>query len=140
MFAEFERDAHALAEKGEPLTPKVLCALHKGLNDKYYGAVVNVDQRIEVEWSRIPHFYNAFYVYTYATGISVATAMARMILTEGEPALKRYLKFLSSGSSDYSINILKATGVDLTTPAPIQAAFDAFAEYLAEFEKLAAEA
>ena len=135
MFAEFERDAHALAEAGTPLTPDVLGEIHKGLNEKYYGAVVRIDDLLANEWSRIPHFYRSFYVYQYATGISSATALARGILTEGAPAVERYLTFLKSGSSDYSINLLRAAGVDLSTPAPIQAAFDTFAEYLTLFEK-----
>ena len=136
LFAEFEMEAHAIVERGEALTADVLCALHKRLNDKYYGAAVHVDQIIEDEWARIPHFYRNFYVYQYATGISAATALARQIITEGEPAVQRYLKFLSSGSSDYSINLLKAAGVDLSTPAPIQLALDAFNDLLTEFEAL----
>ena len=135
LFAEFEREAHARAEAGEPLTPDLLCSIHKALNEKYYGASVKVDDLIDIEWARIPHFYNSFYVYQYATGISTATALARQILTEGTPAVERYLTFLKGGSSDFSINLLRNAGVDLSTPAPIQAAFDAFAEYLALFEK-----
>lgn len=96
---------------------------------------MNVDDLLSVEWSRIPHFYRSFYVYQYATGISAATALSRGILHEGEPAVERYLTFLKSGSSDYSINLLKKAGVDLSTPAPIQAAFDSFADYLALFEE-----
>jgi oligoendopeptidase F len=137
LFAEFEREAHARAEAGEALTPDLLCEIFKALNEKYYGGVVKVDDMIDIEWARIPHFYSSFYVYQYATGISAATALAKQITTEGAPAVARYLKFLSSGSSDYSINLLKAAGVDLSTPAPIQQALDTFAEYLDEFEKLA---
>lgn len=135
LFAEFEREAHARAEAGEPLTPDLLCEIHKALNEKYYGAAVKVDDLIDIEWARIPHFYNSFYVYQYATGISAAMALSRQILTEGAPAVERYLNFLKGGSSDFSINLLKGAGVDLSTPAPIQAAFDAFAEYLDLFEK-----
>lgn len=134
LFAEFERDAHAAAESGEALTPDAICAIYKGLVQKYYGAVCTVDDAIEMEWSRIPHFYSPFYVYQYSTGISAATALAHQIVTEGEPAVKRYLKFLSSGSSDYSINLLRAAGVDLATPTPIQQALDSFERYLNEFE------
>lgn len=136
LFAEFERDAHALAEQGKALTPAVLNGLFKQLNEKYYGAAVEVDELIEAEWMRIPHFYSSFYVYQYATGISAAIALADQILTEGEPAVKRYLNFLSSGSSKYSIDLLKDAGVDLSTPQPIQQALDAFERYLDEFEKL----
>lgn len=135
MFAEFERDAHATAEAGIPLTADLLGELHAGLNEKYYGAVVRIDDLLEVEWSRIPHFYRGFYVFQYATGISSAMALAHGILTEGQPAVERYLTFLKSGSSDYSLNLLRGAGVDLSTPAPIQAAFEMFATYLEMFEQ-----
>lgn len=136
MFAEFESIAHATAEAGKPLTPDVLCGIHKGLNEKYYGAVVAIDDRIGIEWARIPHFYNSFYVYQYCTGISAALTLARKIIAEGKPAVERYLKFLSSGSSMSSIELLRAAGVDMTKTDAVQGAFDAFNDYLAEFEKL----
>ena len=136
LFAEFEREAHARAEAGEALTPEYLSAIFKGLNDKYYGPVVVVDKLIEVEWARIPHFYSSFYVYQYATGISASAALARQILSEGEPAVQRYRRFLASGSSDYSINLLREAGVDLSTPQPIQQALDTFVGYLDELERL----
>ena len=136
LFAEFERDAHARAEAGEALTPELLSDLFRKLNVKYYGAEVTVDDQIEIEWSRIPHFYSSFYVYQYATGISASAALARQIITEGEPAVRRYRRFLSSGSSDYSISLLRDAGVDLSTPQPIQQALDTFAEYLDELESL----
>lgn len=136
LFAEFERETHSRAEAGEALTPELLCTIFKALNDKYYGAVCNVDDLIEVEWARIPHFYSPFYVYQYSTGISVATALAHQIVTEGEPAIKRYLRFLSAGSSNYSINLLRDAGVDLSTPKPIQQALDTFERYLDEFQQL----
>lgn len=136
LFAEFERDAHMRAEAGEALTPELLSEMFRALNVKYYGAEVAVDQRIEIEWARIPHFYSSFYVYQYATGISASAALARQIITEGEPAVQRYRRFLSSGSSDYSINLLRDAGVDLSTPQPIQQALDTFAEYLDELESL----
>jgi oligoendopeptidase F len=134
LFAEFEREAHAKAEAGEALTPDLLCSIFKGLNEKYYGTACTVDAHIENEWMRIPHFYSSFYVYQYATGISAATALADQIMKEGEPAVKRYLRFLSSGSSDYSINLLRDAGVDLSSPKPIQQALDTFGKYLDEFE------
>jgi oligoendopeptidase F len=136
MFAEFEMLAHARAEAGEVLTPDVLCEIHRDLNQKYYGAVVEMDELIPIEWMRIPHFYNSFYVYQYATGISAAMALTRQILSEGEPAVKRYLKFLSSGGSKYSIDLLRDAGVDLSSPKPVEQALDAFEDYLVEFEKL----
>jgi oligoendopeptidase F len=136
MFAEFEMIAHQRAEAGDVLTPDVLCEIHRDLNQKYYGAAVEMDDLIPVEWMRIPHFYNSFYVYQYATGISAAMALTRQILTEGEPAVKRYLKFLSSGGSKYSIDLLRDAGVDLSTPKPVEQALDAFEDYLVDFEKL----
>ncbi|HLZ24906.1 MAG TPA: oligoendopeptidase F [Ktedonobacterales bacterium] len=136
LFAEFERAAHARAEAGEALTPELLSATFKALNDKYYGPVVEVDRQIEIEWARIPHFYSSFYVYQYATGISASAALAHQILTEGDAAVKRYRRFLSSGSSDYSINLLREAGIDLSSPQPIQQALDTFAGYLREFEAL----
>ena len=136
LFAEFERIAHARAETGEALTPELLSAVFKELNDKYYGSVVQVDKLIEIEWARIPHFYSSFYVYQYATGISASAALAQRIITEGQPAVDRYLRFLSSGSSDYSINLLRDAGVDLSSPRPIQQALDTFAGYLDEFERV----
>jgi len=136
MFAEFESIAHATAEAGQPLTADVLCGIHKGLNEKYYGAVIDVDDKIGIEWARIPHFYNSFYVYQYATGISAAMTLARQIITEGQPAVERTLGFLKGGSSKSSIDLLKGAGVDLTTAAPIQAAFDQFEDYLNQFEAL----
>ena len=135
LFAEFERKAHALAEAGESLTPDLLGQLHKELNQQYYGAVVEIDDLIENEWARIPHFYNSFYVFQYATGIASAVALSRQILAEGKPVVDRYINFLKSGCSDYSMNIMKKAGVDLSTSAPVQAAFDAFAETLAMFKQ-----
>ncbi len=99
LFAEFEHDIHAQAEAGEALTPESLGATFKRLNDTYYGPVVSVDELIANEWARIPHFYSSFYVYQYATGISASSALAHQILTEGQPAVDRYLRFLRSGSS-----------------------------------------
>jgi oligoendopeptidase F len=136
LFAEFEMQAHAAAEAGQALTPEYLCSIFKALNEKYYGAEVIVDDAIEIEWARIPHFYSSFYVYQYATGISAATAQAKQIVNEGQPAVLRYLGFLSSGSSDYSIELLKKAGVDLSTPQPIQDALDTFSKYVDQFDAL----
>lgn len=135
MFAEFEHVAHAAAEAGKPLTADSLCEMYLALVQKYYGGASIVDPEIAIEWARIPHFYNRFYVYQYATGLSAATALSRQILTEGKPAAERYLRFLRSGSSDYSINLLRDAGVDMSTPLPVQQAFDTFRDYLDQFEK-----
>jgi oligoendopeptidase F len=139
MFAEFEKIIHEKAEAGEPLTPDLLCQVYRKLNEDYYGPDMIIDREIELEWARIPHFYNAFYVYKYATGFSAATALAKQILDQGQPAADRYLDFLKSGSSDYSINLLKKAGVDMTAPEPIQLALGVFEEVLSQAEQLFAE-
>ena len=102
QFAEFEETAHAMAEKGEPLNKDNLSELYYELNKKYYGDALFHDKDIEIEWARIPHFYNSFYVYKYATGITAAVAIADKILKEGEPAVKKYFEFLSGGSKNRS--------------------------------------
>ncbi|HEX9057612.1 MAG TPA: M3 family oligoendopeptidase, partial [Ktedonobacterales bacterium] len=136
LFAEFEREIHTRAEVGESLTPESLSGLYKDLVTRYYSPAVSVDDLIAIEWARIPHFYSSFYVYQYATGISASAALAHGILTEGQPAVDRYLRFLASGSSDYSINLLRDAGVDMSTPAPVQQALDTFGRYLDEMEHL----
>ncbi|MFC7751333.1 oligoendopeptidase F [Paenibacillus thermoaerophilus] len=136
MFAEFEKIIHDKAEAGESLTPQSLSAIYYDLNKKYYGDVMTVDQDIEMEWARIPHFYTSFYVYKYATGFSAATSFAKQILDEGDPAVNRYLGFLKSGGNDYSINILKKAGVDMSTPQPIRDAMSVFEDVLNQLEEL----
>ncbi len=138
MFAEFELDIHTRAEAGEAITPDQLNSLYRDLNVRYYGSEVAPDQEISIEWARIPHFYWAFYVYQYATGISAAAALAHQILTEGEPAVQRYLRFLKSGSSQYSIDLLREAGVDMATPEPVQRALDIFEKSLDQMEELTA--
>ncbi len=136
MFAEFEQQIHQSAEQGEPLTADTMTNLYMALNQKYYGGEATIDELIGIEWARIPHFYYNFYVYQYATGISAASALVQQILTEGQPAVERYLHFLSSGSSDYSIELLKKAGVDMTTPEPVQQAFRLFESHLNQLEEL----
>ncbi len=136
QFAEFEYEAHNLAFNGEPLTKDTLNKLYGDLNKKYYGEAVVTDDNISTEWARIPHFYTSFYVYKYATGITSALAIADRILTEGEPAVKDYFKFLSSGSSDSPVELLKIAGVDLNKPQVFEKAMNMFKEYLDEFNKL----
>ncbi len=128
MFAEFELKIHEMVEQGQPLTPKGLNELYAGLLREYYGPDIVIDKELEVEWSRIPHFYYNFYVYQYATGISAAMALHEQALKSPE-ARDRYLKFLSSGGSKYPLDLLKDAGVDMTTSAPIEAAMHRF-EYL----------
>jgi oligoendopeptidase F len=136
MFAEFEKTAHERAEAGEALTPDLLADIHRELNTRYYGAEVEIDDLIGYEWSRIPHFYRNFYVYKYATGMSAALALSRQILNEGQPAVDRYIGFLSGGSSKYSVDLLKGAGVDITSPEPVDQALRVFEERLNEMEGL----
>ncbi|WP_195572118.1 oligoendopeptidase F [Paenibacillus sp. 1001270B_150601_E10] len=137
MFAEFELLIHEHAEKGESLTPQLLSDIYYDLNKKYYGDEMVVDKDIAIEWARIPHFYTSFYVYKYATGFSAAQSFAKQILDEGQPAVDRYLGFLKSGGSDFSINILKKAGVDMSTPAPIEAGMSVLESLIDQMEKMA---
>lgn len=136
MFAEFEKEIHAAVERNESLTAEYLSQLYKDLNQKYFGAGIVLDEEIKMEWSRIPHFYNGFYVYKYATGFSAATALAQQIVEQGQPAVKRYLEFLSSGGSDHPIELLRHAGVDMETLEPVRKALDVFIDLLDQLEKL----
>ena len=136
QFAEFEQIAHAKAEAGEPLTKDSLNAIYYQLNKDYYGDGIIHDEEIAYEWARIPHFYNSFYVYKYATGIISAISIVKRILTEGKPAVDDYFRFLSSGGCTDPVTILKGAGVDLTTKAPFEAAMDEFKSTLEEFKGL----
>ena len=135
MFAEFEREAHAMAERGEALNPAALNALYRGLVADYFGPELVLDEEVQYEWARIPHFYRPFYVYKYATGYSTAVALSEGILTEGEPAVRRYLEFLSMGGSAYPLDELRHAGVDLATPAPVNAALEKFGRILDDAER-----
>lgn len=136
QFAEFESFAHNQVEKGIPLTVENLSKHYLKLNKKYYGNAIIHDKQIRYEWARIPHFYRAFYVYKYSTGIISALAIADRILTEGKPAVDDYFRFLSSGGSDSPVELLKIAGVDLTDKKPFQSAFNVFKTTLDEFIKL----
>ena len=136
MFAEFEKTIHAKVKNGEALTAQDLCSIYGGINRKYFGNEVVIDEEIEMEWARIPHFYSSFYVYKYATGFSAAISLARQILSEGNAAVERYLSFLKSGGSDYPLELLKRAGVDLSNPKPIEDAMVVFEETLNELEEL----
>lgn len=134
MFAEFERTVHEMAQKGEALTVENLCRIYYGLNEKYYGPHMEIDKAIEMEWARIPHFYNPFYVYQYATGFSAAIAISGKILA-GEPGIvEKYKQFLSGGSSMDCIDLLKICGVDMTSKEPVENALQVFEEYLEKME------
>ena len=136
MFAEFELDLHRRVEAGEPLTADNISQPYYDLVGRYHGPAVTLDDELALEWSRIPHFYYNFYVYQYSTGISAALALSKQIMSEGQPAIDRYLRFLSSGSSKSSIELLRQAGVDMTTPQPIQAAMDTFNSLMDELEAM----
>ena len=137
-FAEFELFIHECAEKRIPLTPHLLKEKYLEITRFYYGPDLVIDPEVAVEWARIPHFYYNFYVYQYATGISAALALAEGVRHEGQPAVDRYLQFLSSGSSDYPIELLAKAGVDMRTPTPVSNALNEFERYVNELEKLLA--
>ncbi|MFW6045419.1 MAG: oligoendopeptidase F, partial [Natronomonas sp.] len=136
MFADFEHRAHELDTEGMALTPDRLDDLYGELKREYYDPA-DVDDRIAREWMRIPHFYNAYYVYQYATGISAANAIVDRILEEGESAANDYRDFLESGSHGYPLDLLEIAGVDMTTAAPIESAINAYDDLVEEFERLA---
>lgn len=139
MFAEFEWLVHQRAEQGEALTADVMCQLYLGLLRQYFGPDLVIDDYMKWEWARIPHFYNAYYVYQYATGFSAAVALSRQILSEGEPAVKRYLEFLGAGRSGYPLDLLARAGVDLSGPEPVRQAMTEFSDRLAELSELLGE-
>ncbi|MCD7729386.1 MAG: oligoendopeptidase F [Clostridia bacterium] len=136
MFAEFEYEAHAMVERGEPLTTENLCQTYAEIGKEYYGDDIVHDYNISCEWMRIPHLYRAFYVYKYATGITAAINIADRILSEGQSAVDDYLAFLSGGSSTDPISLLKLAGVDLLSEEPFALAMKEFEDTLNEFEKL----
>lgn len=139
MFAEFERSIGRMTAQGQTLTAEVLSGEYKRLNELYFGPDMVVDDRIAVEWARIPHFYYNYYVFQYATGYSSAIALSRRILKEGEPAVKDYLNFLSGGCSRSPIDLLKGAGVDMTSPEPVNQALQLFGQLLDEMEALTGE-
>ncbi len=136
MFAEFEYKAHNLAENDKPLTKEEFNKIYLKLNKKYYGKSIVSNKEIAYEWARIPHFYRAFYVYKYATGIISAINIAENILKNGDSAVENYFKFLSSGSTDTPVELLKIAGVDLTTDTPYEVAMQSFASALNELKNL----
>ena len=136
MFAEFEKTIGQMVDAGQTLTAEVLCAEYRRLAELYYGPDMEVDEEIAIEWARIPHFYYDYYVFQYATGYAAAIALSRRILSEGEPAVKDYLGFLSGGCSKSPIDLLKGAGVDMTGPQPVNDALALFGELLDEMESL----
>ena len=135
MFADFEHRAHEIAEEGGALTPDRLDELYGDLKREFYEPAAD-DDRIAREWMRIPHFYRAYYVYQYATGISAAVSLSQDILEEGEPAAERYREFLRSGSRAYPLELLEIAGVDMRVPEPIEDALSVYDDYLKEMRSL----
>lgn len=136
MFAEFEQITHAMAEKGQPLTAESMCKKYLKLNKMYYGKAVRHNKEIKYEWARIPHFYRAFYVYKYSTGIISAVCIAEKILSEGAPAVEKYKQFLSLGGSMDPVSELKVAGVDLTSSEPFDVVAKSFRDTLSQLEEL----
>ena len=139
MFAEFEKTAHEMAERGEALDPGSLNALYAGLVRDYFGPALTMDEEVQYEWARIPHFYRPFYVYKYATGYTSAVALSEAVRSGGPQAVARYLDFLSMGGSADPLDELRHAGVDLASPAPVHAALQKFEKVLAQAQELAAE-
>lgn len=137
MFAEFEKKAHEMAERGEALDPESLNNLYEGLVRDYFGPALTMDEEVRFEWARIPHFYRPFYVYKYATGYTSAVALSEAVRSGGDQAVTRYLEFLSMGGSADPLDELRHAGVDLATPAPVHAALEKFERVLAEAQELA---
>ncbi len=137
MFAEFEKITYEMAQRGETLTPDALCKVYHDLNVLYFGPDMVIDKEIDMEWSRIPHFYTPFYVYQYATGISAASAFAKDILENGPEAAENYKnKFLKGGCSKYPVDLLADAGVDMRTKVPVQKALETFKFVLQELKAL----
>lgn len=137
MFAEFEQQAHAMAEQGRALDPVSLGELYGSLIREYFGPELVMDEEVKLEWARIPHFYSPFYVYKYATGYSSAVAISEAVRAQGTEAVRRYLEFLSMGGSADPLDELRHAGVDLTTPVPVRAALEKFSRVLDEAQELA---
>ncbi|MBO5315898.1 MAG: oligoendopeptidase F [Clostridia bacterium] len=136
MFAEFERDVHAAAERGEPLTAESLSKHYKSLVDLYFGKDVVTDRQISLEWMRIPHFFSAFYVYKYATCISAASAIVKRIENEGEMYIPKYIEFLKCGGSLSPLDSLKVAGIDMRDSGVVKAAVKDFEDAIKSFDKI----
>jgi oligoendopeptidase F len=136
MFAEFEKITHELEETGVPLTVDMLRGEYRKLLEKYFGPEMVLEETSDLEGLRIPHFYRAFYVYKYATGVSASLALAGRVLSGGEQERLDYFTFLKSGGSRFPIEALKAAGVDMSSPAPVEAACRTFADLVDNLEKM----
>jgi len=136
MFAEFEKISHEMAEAGEPLTVESITGAYRKLLDAYFGPDFAIDDELKLECFRIPHFYRAFYVYKYATGLSAAIALSERVVNGGKRELDDYLSFLKGGCSKDPLDLLKDAGVDMTTPAPVRAALDRFEALVTQLDDL----
>ena len=139
QFAEFELKIHELAEQGKPLTGETFCKVYKEITDRYYGndqGICKVDDYISMEWAFIPHFYRNFYVYQYSTSFTASISLAEKVMSGDPNALKNYMKFLSSGGSDFPIEILKKAGVDMTTSDPFEKTTASMNKVMDEIERI----
>ncbi|MBN2780868.1 MAG: oligoendopeptidase F [Candidatus Marinimicrobia bacterium] len=139
LFAEFEREAHSLAEQGIPLTVESLSKTYFDILSSYYEGVLVLDEEYALTWSRIPHFFRQFYVYKYATSICASTALSKKVLDKEPGAMENYMDFLHSGSSDYPIELLKKAGVDMSTPEPIANTLELYNDIVTQMEALLAK-
>jgi oligoendopeptidase F len=141
QFAEFELRMHEMAQKGEPITGDALATLYFDITKRYYGhdeGVTVVDDYIAHEWSYIPHFYRDFYVFQYATSFTASAALAEKVMSGDAEARRRYLEFISSGGSDYPIELLKDAGVDMTSDEPLELTMQAMTRVMDEMEAILA--
>lgn len=136
MFAEFEKQVHEIEENGGPLTLEVFCSVHRELLEAYFGPRCTIDSELSLECLRIPHFYSAFYVYKYATGISAAVSLADRVLNGGQAELDAYLGFLKSGGAKFPIDTLREAGVDIQSPEPIEKTIGLFARRIKELREM----
>ena len=135
MFVEFERIIHDPIDKEQPLSAEALCDIWHKLQIKYYRDDIVIDQKIDIEWARIPHFYSNFYVYKYATGFSAASALSKQILEEGDSAVDRYKEFLKSGGSEFPLDQLRKAGVDMEKKEAVDEALHVFKDLVKQLEK-----
>ncbi len=136
MFAEFEKTTHAMAEAGEALTVQSFKDVYRKLLEDYFGPEFAIDPQLSLECFRIPHFYRAFYVYKYATGLSAAIALAQRVLNGGTRELQDYLGFLKGGCSQFPLDLLRGAGVDMQQPEPVDTALAHFAKLVDELDEL----
>ena len=135
MFAEFELKCHEAVENNEPLSTEAIRSIYRKLLEQYFGPAMKFEESSDMEGLRIPHFYNAFYVYKYSTGISAALALAKRVVNGGKQEHEDYFKFLKSGGSRYPIESLKVAGVNMESTEPVQAALDTFKDLVDQLEE-----